>query len=109
MALKNTDIAAEYPFIFMLEQSIHQSRIANDTSEPKYTLSLAWTYYRVETDGSLTYAPNAVSTYFDDNFHGHALMDYLSGDMTHMQTLGAQQLSVQKIVESETGITLEVV
>ena len=109
MALKDTNIDSEYPYVFMLEQSIFQSKIKNSSDNPKYTLSLAWVYYKLELDGSMIFKPSQVQNYYDGDFYVSAVTDMMAGDNSHVNTLSFQQLSIKKIVEAETGLTLEVV
>jgi hypothetical protein len=109
MALKDTNLSEEYPYIFLVEQSIHQGVIGNSADNPQYTLSLAWRYYKVLEDGAIVFKSGKPETYYDSDFYVSAITEYMSGDATDLQTLGAQQLSVKKIVESQTGRTLEVI
>ena len=109
MALKVINAVDEYDHIFMVEQSICQKQIANASDNPRYSLSLIWRYYKQLEDGSIVFSPNTASTYYDDDFYLTAIQKYAGGDTTDVNTLGAQQLSVKAIVESETNMSLEVV
>jgi hypothetical protein len=109
MALKDTDPNVEYPYFFMVEQSIFQSKIVNVSNTPSYSLSIAWKKYKVLEDGTMVFSLDKAETYYDDDYFITAYTDSVGGNLTHMNTLGAQQLSIKKIIEAETGSTLEVI
>ncbi len=109
MALKDTDASAEYPYIFMVEQSIHQRTFENENETPHYTLSIVWTYYKVDGNGDVTFDPDGQYSYYDENFYLSAAIDIQGGNNTHFNTLTAQTGSIKQIVEQETGLTLEIV
>ena len=109
MGLKRTNPDAEYPYVFMLSQTIGQQTISNQSETPYYTLSLVWTYYKLDVDGNITYDHNTQHSYYDDNFYLTSITDYQAGEYTNINTLTAQELSVKRIVEQETGQVLEVV
>ena len=106
MALKSTNETDEYPYVFMISQSIAQQTVETGSDSPIYTLSIVWTYYKVLEDDSVKYQPDGQQSYYDENFYVTAVTDYSSGDATHISTLGAQVASIKKIVELETGKTL---
>lgn len=108
MALKNTDPNAEYPYYFMVSQSIHQRTIEFATDPAYYTIAIIWKAYKVE-NGEIIYDENSQYSYYDENFYQTAVTKYMGGDLTDVNTLGAQELSVKSIIEGELGITLEVV
>ncbi len=109
MALKDTNPAEQYPYVFMVSQSIHQRTIENASEQAYYTLSMVWQYYKVDENNKIVFKPDDQYSYYDENFQLTATQDYISGDTTHAGTLTAQQLSIKKIVEQETGRSLEVV
>jgi hypothetical protein len=109
VALKDTNPNEEYPFIFMVAQSIHQRTIENASDQAYYTLSMVWKYYKIDENNKIVMDESRQHSYYDENFQLTAVSDYLSGDSTHANTLGTQQLSIKKIVEQETGVTLEVI
>lgn len=109
MALRDSNPSEEYPFVFLVEQAVYQSQIATHTENPKYTLSLAWKYYKVLADNSIVFKNEATHTYVDDDFYVSAANDWMNGVDTHFNTLSAQQASIKRIVEFESGKTLEVV
>lgn len=106
MALKSTDENDEYPYVFMISQSIAQQTVETGSDSPIYTLSIVWTYYKVLEDGSVHYQPDGQQSYYDENFYTSAVADHAGGDSTHLSTLAAQIESIKKIVEQETGKTL---
>lgn len=108
MALKDTDINAEYPYFFFVEESIHQQERDNIADDPIYTLSLVWKRYKVETDGAMVMDDNSQQSYYDENFYTTAATKAAQGDMSDYDTLTAQTLSVKNIIEAETGVTLAV-
>ncbi len=109
MAIRDTNTAEEFPYIFMIEQSIFQSRIFNQADNPKYSLSLAWLYYKIEADGTMVFSSEHPESYNNDDFYVDAVVHLMDGDSTHSDTLTAQQLSVKHIIQEHTGKTLEVV
>lgn len=109
MALKVLNPADGYDHIFMISQSLHQRTIDAVSDDAYYTLSLVWTYYKVEEDGSIVYSPNDPVSYYDENFYVSAVTDYMSGNAIHFNTLTAQQASIKHIVEAFTGLSLEAV
>jgi len=108
MALKNTDPNAEYPYVFMVSQSINQLRPQLATDPAEYTLSVVLMNYKIDENGQLVFDYDSQYSYTCDNFTALAFVNYSQGNATHLQTLGAQQLSIKEIVETELGITLEV-
>ena len=106
MALKITDAGIEFPYVFMLSQSICQQTTENFSAPPIYTLSLIWTYYKINEDGSVTYNPDGQFSYYDDNFYISAVTDMGAGQTDHISTLTAQIASIKKIVMDETGYTV---
>ena len=109
MALKDINADSEYPYVFMVEQSIYQAKMKNDSETPAYSISLAWTHYKIEVNGDYSYTPSPIQSYYNENFYGLAIDGMQVGDNTHVNTLGAQQLSVKKIIEVESGVTLEAI
>lgn len=108
MAIKLTDEAAEYPYVFMISQSICQQQFETEAESPYYTLSIIWSYYKINEDSSVSYDPNGQYSYYDDNFHTTATSDYMKGDATHATTLATQEASIAKIVADETAKALVV-
>ena len=106
MRLKSTDENDEYPYVFMISQSIAQQTVAHASDSPIYTLSIVWTYYKVLEDGSLQYQPDGQHSYYDENFYITAITDHAGSDSTHISTLEAQIASIKKIVGQESGKTL---
>ena len=106
MSIKSIDEGDEYPYVFMISQSIAQQTVETNIDSPMYTLSIVWTYYKVHEDGSIEYQPDGQQSYYDDNFYTSAITEYAGGNSTHISTLSAQIASIKKIVEQETGKTL---
>lgn len=109
MGLKITNPAEEYPYVFMLSQTIGQRTLSNQSDTPYYTLSLVWTYYKLDAEGNITYDHNTQHSYYDDSFYITSVADYQAGEPTHINTLTAQESSIKRIVEQETGQVLEVI
>jgi len=109
MAIKDTNLAAEYPYFFMVSQSIHQKLPETAGGDAEFELSIVWQRYRLGENGMFVLDPSSQYTYFDDNFYITAALDAGLGDLTHYSTLAAQTDSIKKIIEQETGLTLEIV
>lgn len=107
--IKSTDPNAEYPNFFMVSQSIHQRIPEVAGGDAEFELSIVWQQYKVAEDGSFIMDPNSQQTYYDDSFYITAAADVGLGDFTHYTTLNAQVASIKKIIEQETGLTLEIV
>lgn len=107
MALKNTDVSAEYPYVFLIEQAIYQKPIYVATASPIYSISIAWKNYKITDDGTVIYDQENIYTFSDDNFYGNTILAASQGDMVFAQALGAQQVAIKKIIEDELHITLE--
>lgn len=108
MALREKDSTAEFPYYFLKEQTIFQTRVGTADSQPRYSISLAWVRYRVEADGTIVYGKET-GTYYDDDFYAHAVQHAAESDFAFVDGLSAMQLAVKKIIEDEMLVQLEVV
>lgn len=108
MAIRNTDPNVEFGYIYMRELTIAQSRITNVSDYPIYTVSIAWDFYKV-VEGAIIYDPASVNTDYIEDFYSIALDEYMSGDSTKMNGLGANQLVVSQLISELTGLALEVI
>jgi hypothetical protein len=104
MALKDTNTEEEYPYVFMVEESVFQSRITNINQTPIYGVSLAWTYYKTAENGDITFKPAQPESYYDSDFHTSA-----GTVAVHATSIAAQQESIKSIVESVSNRTLEII
>lgn len=109
MAIRDTNTAEEYPYVFLIRQSLGQRQLTTINAAPEYTLSLSWIYYKVLEDGSIVYDHSSLETVDIEDFFTTALTAAGSGEMAHFNTLGAQQESVRLLVEAKTGRSFEVV
>lgn len=108
MAIRNTDPNAEFNYVYMRELNITQSQISQTSDQPKYTVSVAWNFYKI-VDGAIIYNLVDVDTYYEEDFYSIALSQYMSGDSTKMNSLGANQLVVSQVISELTGLVLEVI
>ena len=108
MALKDTNPNEEYPYIFLISESICQQTVQKNTDTPIYTLSIVWNSYKVDENDNIIFKPDSQQSYYDDNFYITAVSKAGSGDVTDLNTLNNQVASIKAIVEAETGKTLEV-
>ena len=108
MAIRDTN-PSEYPYFFMVSQSIHQKIPEVAGGDAEYELSIVWQRYKLGESGGMILNPSSQYTYTDDNFYITAASDAGIGDLTHYSTLVAQVDSIKKIIEQETGLTLEIV
>ncbi len=108
MAIKATDPSIEYNYVYMRELTIAQSRIAYESEQPIYTVSVAWDFYKV-VDGNILYSQESVGTYYEEDFHSKSVMEYLSGDNRKINSLAANQAVVAQVVAEITGLQMEIV
>ncbi len=108
MALKFTDPAEEYPFVFLVSQNIGQLIPVLVTDTPTYTLSIVWKTYKI-VDGKMVFNPTSQSTYDTDDYMAIASLLATAGDTSHINTLTAQVISIQKIIQGETGKEMEII
>lgn len=108
MALKNTDTNSEYPYAFMISQHVTQRVMENADDPPDYTVHVIYRFYKIENN-KVVFDPNSQLTVDIDNLVTLAVNDATNGDLTHNNTLVAQELSVKRFLETETGATYEVV
>lgn len=109
MAIKDTDPNAGFPYVFVVEQTITQSQLANHNDNPRYEISFAWRYYQVDESGAIQFAPGPAQTYFNDDFYGLAISEMLANNMSHVNAITAQQESMRQIIADVTGKSLEVI
>lgn len=109
MAIKDTDPNADFPYVFVVEQTITQSQLANHNDNPRYEISFAWRYYQVDESGAIQFAPGPAQTYFNEDFYGLALTAMQASNLSHVDAIAAQQESMRQIIAEITGKTLEAV
>lgn len=108
MAVKNVDLNVEYPYVFLVSQSLAQRRHNLASEAPEYTLSLTWKYYKVADTGEVVFDDSRQVTIDIDNFFELAMQDYANGYDSHLATIMMQQESVRRIVSEYTGERYEV-
>lgn len=109
MAIKDTDTLAEYPYVFVVEQTITQGRFFHNSDTPRYEISFAWCYYRIDENGNIHFSPDPVQTFFTEDFYGLAVSRMQAEDMSHVNAIMAQQQSMCEIISTVSGRTLEVI
>jgi len=111
MAIKINNPSDEYDHIFMSEQSIFQKKFFNVSDTPKYVISLAWKYYKVDPNtGDIVFKPNSSMTYYNDDLYAYSmLLMGETGSTLHFDTLAAQQESIKEIIGRETNFEMEII
>jgi len=108
MAIKNTDVNDEYPYIFMVNQTIQQ-RIPDTASEAsQYFLTMVLKHYKIEND-TIVFDDDSQFTIDIEDFTTETLIAAGQGDMTYADAHTAQQLGICKLVSDHTGKIFEVI
>ena len=110
MALKILNPDDEFDYIFMTEQSIHQTKINNISETPKFIVSFAWIKYRIDDiTGDIVYDHTSVNTFYDNDYVTSAIEHQISGDETYFNAHTANQAVVAHIISEATSYNLEFV
>ena len=102
MAVKDVNPDEEYPYVFMIEQSIMQSIITHVDEPPIYTVSMAWRYYKVTDVGDMVFKPEA-ETMYDAEYYTHAVATMMSGNTVLVDAMNKQQSAIAFLLSEQTG------
>ena len=108
MGLKLLNSEDDYDRIFMMEQSIFQKVPVNGSSDPSYTISIAFKRYKINSDDSLTFSGGNAKTIYMEDFYSSAFQEYISGNPILLQGLSGNQDAISWLISNEFGYELEV-
>lgn len=109
MAIRILNPDSDYGWILLKELSISQSYVFEDSTDPIYTISLAWGRYKITPDGAITHDSAHGNTYYSGSFYADAVTNMLNGNNVLMSALLANQSAVASIIAGETAMQLEVI